>query len=84
LFREFVIAKHQRDDEIDRDIVMAWQTAALIRSQKLPDLKKLLAQRKRKIVKQTRLEQQAAFHMIAAGMQKTPKKVRFVKATTNG
>jgi hypothetical protein len=45
LRREFEIAVLRRRDTEERDVVLAWNTAALSRQDKLPSLESLLAQR---------------------------------------
>lgn len=79
LFQEFVAAKRQREEESDRDLVLAWHTAAMTRAKKLPDIKQLLAQRRRgPLVRQTRREAEAAFRTIANRLRQTPRKTRLI------
>lgn len=79
LFQEFVVAKRKREEEMDRDLVLAWHTAAMVRAKKLPDIKQLLAQRKRgPLVKQTRTEAEAAFRAMANRLQQTPRQTRLI------
>lgn len=66
LFREFVVAKTKREDERDRDMSLAWHTAALIRGTKgLPKLEQLLV-KKRRQPRQTGREQVAMWQIAAA------------------
>lgn len=67
LFREFVVARRRSQEESDRDLVLAWHTAAMTRAKKLPNIKELLSERKRGPAKrQTWQEQKAAIAMISA------------------
>lgn len=92
LCREFVIAKYRAEEDIDRDLVMAWTTAAFVRAgidphlraKEMPNLKGILEQRRRgPLRQQTRLEAQATFYAIAARLGKTPKKVRLIPKHAN-
>lgn len=68
LFREFVVAKRRADEESERDMVVAWNTAAMSRmDRKLPSIKQLLGDiRKGPAKRQSWIEQRAAIGMIAA------------------
>lgn len=61
--REFVVAKRLREDEADRDVALAWRTAALMRQKRLPSLKSLLIAPKKQ--KQTIEEQRAALEVLS-------------------
>jgi hypothetical protein len=43
VFAEFVVFRSRQREVIDRDVVLAWNMAALSRQRRLPSLKSLLA-----------------------------------------
>jgi hypothetical protein len=63
LFREFSAARQRLADQADRDIRLAWMTAALSRAKKLPPLPSLLSTRHRT---QTPAEQLLVMRKISA------------------
>jgi hypothetical protein len=77
LFREFVAGKSALHDRHDRDMRVAWSTASLMRTKRIPELQSLLARRQ---VRQNVRQQRTALEAISAAyripIRKAKKKKR--------
>lgn len=81
-FRELVIARRREESEHNRDMSLAWHTAAMVRCKKLPELRQLLI--RPRFIKQSRVEQEAIFHSLAAKVKGRPRRVRLIHVKHDG
>ena len=81
-FRELVVARRRDEAEHNRDMTLAWHTAALVRTKKMPALPELLI--RPVMVKQSVKEQRMVVDTIAAHLGKELRRVRLIRVGEHG
>jgi hypothetical protein len=80
LFRELAIQKHRADDDHDKRMTLAWTTAALKRTTRLPTLKSLLTpQHVRQTVQEKRIMLENLSEMTGIPLRKRKKKKKVTR-----